>query len=86
METIIIKSNAVATTTTNEGNKPWYDRMTSAVDGFVDHVKEVVAQRAEIKEIAKVLEPLKAEERKARARANAVAWAKTQGYDVKFED
>ena len=80
MATLIIK------TTTNKivsTEQPWYDRL---VDKVVDSVKDVQRERQRIADAAKIIAPFEDAAREQRARAKAVAWAKSKGYDIAFED
>ena len=83
METLIIKSSATTTNTDGANNKPWYDR---AADAVVDSIMRTQMRRDEIKRIEADIKPLKEARMQAEARARAIAWARSQGYDVKYED
>lgn len=64
-------------------DRPWYDRMADAV---VDKITEVQQQRDKIKRIEKEIAPSKEAARSAKARARAVAWARSQGYDLTYDE
>ncbi len=84
METIIIRNTNTNTDTEAVSNTlPWYDRIANSIaDSVADHLSD----RAELKEAAKLMAPSIELARKARSRARAIAWARSQGFDLKYED